>query len=178
MPAPRAFDSFLAQHGPLLRSELLPTPGANMRWRGLRGSRHQINRRRLPLFHHTSVIPPDDLTDEAIISDHSHLLQYHLQRFRQEIRTYVRVQRRTQTVVGKRRGGVGIDITTHSFMDTAPPRLDPSLITIVSRSIRYHERMGDCEGHSYQGVARVEDEFGGWDLDGMRWHQILKEGYA
>eukprot|EP00961_Rhodomonas_salina_P035692 480071-Rhodomonas_salina.1 len=74
MPAPRAFDSFLAQNGPLLRSELLPTPGADMRWRGLRGSRHQINRRRLPLFHHTSVIPPYDLTDEAIISDHSRLL--------------------------------------------------------------------------------------------------------
>eukprot|EP00961_Rhodomonas_salina_P220766 2984672-Rhodomonas_salina.1 len=63
-------------------------------------------------------------------------------------------------------------------MDTALPRLDPSLITIVSRSIRYHERLGDCKGHSYQGVTRVEDELGGWDLDGMRWHQILKEGYA
>eukprot|EP00961_Rhodomonas_salina_P057392 771575-Rhodomonas_salina.2 len=82
-----------------------------------------------------SVIPPDDLTDEAIISDHSRLLQYHHQHFRQEVRSYGRVQLRTPTVVGKRRGGIGIDITTHSFMDTAPPSLDPSLITIVSRSI-------------------------------------------
>eukprot|EP00961_Rhodomonas_salina_P080159 1078029-Rhodomonas_salina.1 len=63
-------------------------------------------------------------------------------------------------------------------MDTAPPRLDPQLVTIQSTSIRYQEAMGDCSTTSYQGVAHIIDEVGGWDLDGMRWHQILTDGHA
>ena len=144
----------------------------------MRGARHRKRLNHQRTYTYTSSLPPDDLTDADIISDHSRLLQYHLDRFRRETRTRTETRRRTPTVVGRRPGGIGIDITTHSFMDTAPPRLNPALVRIQSKSVRYEETLGDCQGSSYQGITRVEDDLGGWNMDGMRWHQVLRERYA
>eukprot|EP00961_Rhodomonas_salina_P119454 1607385-Rhodomonas_salina.1 len=60
-------------------------------------------------------------------------------------------------------------------MDLAPPRLKPDLVKVENHSLRYSEQLGDMFGTSYQGVTRITDEKGGWDLDGMRWYQILKD---
>eukprot|EP00961_Rhodomonas_salina_P273451 3695021-Rhodomonas_salina.3 len=145
MLAPKAFSCFMQKQGPLTYAELLPTPGVRMQSLGMKGALHNSMSKKLGPGKHQRVIPADTLSDPHIIVDHSLLLQHHLQCFHTEVWTWTPLVRLAPTVIGKRRGWIGVDrVTRHSFMDMAQQRLDPQLVTIQSTLIRYQESMGDC----------------------------------
>eukprot|EP00961_Rhodomonas_salina_P302004 3940685-Rhodomonas_salina.1 len=178
---PQQVHNYLRLRPPLETSELLPTRGwvqmgAKGSVRNLVGAKHVQDRKFRPA--QMKTYPIDDLSDTAIIADTSLLLQYHLTRFRSAVIGAPSRQRAAPKTISAVPGKVGIHVQTHSFMDAAPPRLNGDLVKVVSHSARYTECISDIVGVSYQGSTRITDasDSEGWDLDGMRWHQILSDG--
>eukprot|EP00961_Rhodomonas_salina_P283395 3830159-Rhodomonas_salina.3 len=176
MPLQEIVQSYIRGHGPITGSLLLPTGGVSQCWRGLNPARPAWKGQGRPTM--CQVVPPDDLTDPEIIGNHEALLQYHVQRFRKAYFVTTSTTREAPKVIRRCPGRSGINVITHSYLDGTPGRLRGDLVLVCAQSRQYEDTLGDCKGYTYQGVTLVEDELGGWEMDAMRWHQLISTGYV
>eukprot|EP00961_Rhodomonas_salina_P110783 1490827-Rhodomonas_salina.2 len=169
---PESTMQYLRLRGPLTPSELIPT-GQPLRYaRWLRAAVHPFDRKRKRLMHR--VIEQDKLDDPDVIADHTLLLQHHVERFKAARKQATSTLIPAPSVIWGRSRRAGIDVRSHSYLDGTPDRLQTDLVEVQSQSQRYYETYSNFTVTIYQGIARIEDDLGGWDLDGMRLHQITR----
>lgn len=167
---PASMLRFLQSRGPLTSGELLQDGRPTLYRRYLK--RAQLPSARQHRAVYNLHVESDELDDDSVISDPSRLLQYHFSRFRRATKSPWTARITTPSVQWGNSRAAGVDIRTHSYLDGAPPRLDPALVSVHAQSKRYVDHFTNFQATTYQGVARIEDALGGWDLDAMRLHQI------
>eukprot|EP00961_Rhodomonas_salina_P170484 2298199-Rhodomonas_salina.3 len=169
---PETVMQYLRRRGPLTPTELIPTGQPHLYSRWLKAASHPYDRKPTQLM--TIEVDKDNLDDREIILDPALLLNYHVSRFKSARKRLASNPAPAPTVIWGRSRRTGIDVRSHSFLDGVPPRLDPNLVEVHPHSRRTYETHANFTVTIYQGVARIEDDLGVWEMDGMRLHQITR----
>eukprot|EP00961_Rhodomonas_salina_P118166 1590318-Rhodomonas_salina.1 len=170
---PESVMIYLRERGPLTQFELIPTGQSHLYSHWLRLASHPYYRKQNPPM--VIEIEDDNLEDSEVISDPSLLLQYHLHRFRSAKKHLASTLVPAPTVIWGRSRRLGVDARSHSYLDGTPPRLNSELVAVCLQSRRFYETYSNFTVTIYQGVARIEDDLGSWELDSMRMHQIMRQ---